>query len=72
MEFDLQGLTSVEVVREYPEQAFAIMQKQAKELAQQPHAAIVGLCDSCCCRCVFNGSRKGRKRCSDYVGFAPK
>ena len=35
MEFDLHGLTPVEAVRAYPEQAFAIMQKQAKELAQQ-------------------------------------
>jgi len=35
MEFDLHGLTLVEAIRAYPEQAAVIMQKQAMELAQQ-------------------------------------
>jgi len=35
MEFDLHGLTLVEAIQAYPEQAAIIMQKQAMELAQQ-------------------------------------
>lgn len=37
MEFDLHGLTLVEAIRAYPEQATVVMQKQAMELAQQPN-----------------------------------
>ena len=34
-EFDLHGLTLVEAIREYPEQAAVIMQRQAMELSKQ-------------------------------------
>ena len=45
MEFDLHGLTLVEAIREYPEQACIIMQKQAMELAQRAdNSAMVPCC----------------------------
>ena len=34
MEFDLHGLTLIEAIKAYPEQACSIMQKQAMKLAQ--------------------------------------
>lgn len=49
--------------------------KKAQHIAQQTKCAmdtISGLCASCCRVCVFNGARKGRGKCSDYVGFAQK
>ena len=41
MEFDLHGLTLVEAIRAYPEQACKVMQKQAMELTKQSGEAPV-------------------------------
>jgi len=66
MKFDLHGLTPVEAIRAYPEQALEIMQKQDKELAQNTQLI--------CCGC---GSDRGVSsinicyRCFDFESIEP-